>query len=154
MNLQRDLAKMSLLSFLLVLFCASSMTYVEATPEEVKPLIFKNVEFGSITINGTVYEKDVVIDEGEIRQRKKGPSKEFRGTYGHTPLTQFEKIPWDCDTLVIGIGMSSRLPVTDGFKKEAKKRDVTLIMLATPEAVKYLEENYGERMNAILHITC
>ena len=42
-------------------------------------------EFGRITIDGVVYEHDVVIEKGEIRKRKKGPSKALRGRYGaHT----------------------------------------------------------------------
>lgn len=114
----------------------------------------KNVVFGKITINGTVYEKDVVIEKGNVRQRKKGPSKNLRYKYGHTPLTPLEIIPWDCDTLVIGIGMSSRLPVTDEFKKAAKEKGITLILLETPKAAVYLMENYGQRTNAIIHITC
>jgi hypothetical protein len=101
MILQRTRAKIPPLTMLLVLLCAASITLAGTPPEELEPLKFTNVEFGSITINGETYDKDVVIDKGEIRQRKKGPSKEARGDYGHTPLTHFEKIPWDCDTLVI-----------------------------------------------------
>ena len=39
---------------------------------------FDKFSFGSIQIDGKTYEKDVVIDRGEIRRRKKGPSKKFR----------------------------------------------------------------------------
>jgi hypothetical protein len=113
-----------------------------------------HIEFGSITIDDVVYEKDIVIENGIVRTRKKGPSKPFREEYGHTPLTTFEAIPWDCDTLVIGIGMSSRLPVVDEFKKMAKEKGVKLILLETPNAIKYFTDNYSERTNAIFHITC
>lgn len=119
-----------------------------------KPPKIENLKFGSITVNDVVWEKDVVIEKGVVRQRKKGPSKPFRAKYGHTPLTPEEKIPWKCDTLVIGIGMSSRLPVTDEFKAEAKKRGVVLILKQTPKAVEYFTKNYGPKTNAIFHITC
>jgi len=122
--------------------------------EDSDPPKITKLKFGTITVDGTVYEKDVVIDGGEARQRKKGPSKPMRGKYGHTPLTELEEIPWDCKTLVIGIGMSSRLPVTADFKKEAKKRGVKLILMETPDAVKYFMKNYGPEVNAIFHITC
>ena len=62
-------------------------------------------------------------------------------------------LPW-CKTLVIGIGMSSRLPVTKAFKTEAKERGIELILLETPKAVKYFMKNYGPKVNAIFHITC
>lgn len=39
---------------------------------------FGSFSFGSIRIDGTDYEHDIVIDRGEIRKRKKKPSKNFR----------------------------------------------------------------------------
>src|SRR5215831_12554831 len=43
---------------------------------------FEHFAFGSIRIDGTTYEHDVVIDRGEVRRRKKKPSKQFRGEFG------------------------------------------------------------------------
>jgi hypothetical protein len=48
---------------------------------------FEKFSFGSIRIDGTIYKHDVVIDRGQIRKRKKEPSKKFRDTFGHTPLS-------------------------------------------------------------------
>src|SRR5437879_4901235 len=61
---------------------------------------FGRFKFGSIQIDGTTYEHDVVIDGGRIRKRKKKPSKSFRGSFGHTPLSNAEDIPWACRQLV------------------------------------------------------
>jgi hypothetical protein len=69
-------------------------------------------------------------------------------------LTHYEEVPWDCKVLVIGIGMSERLPVTNEFKALAKKKGVTLILLRTPEAVDYYNKNFSKDKNAIFHITC
>ena len=52
---------------------------------------FEKFSFGSIRIDGTTYEHDVVIDRGQIRKRKKKPSKRFRGEFGHAPLSTKEK---------------------------------------------------------------
>src|SRR6266545_2422205 len=49
--------------------------------------------FGSIRIDDVTYRQDVVIDRGRIRKRSKKPSKPFRDTFGHTPLSVEEKIP-------------------------------------------------------------
>jgi hypothetical protein len=38
---------------------------------------FEAFPFGSIRIDGTTYEHDVVIDRGQVRKRKKMPSKKF-----------------------------------------------------------------------------
>ena len=114
---------------------------------------FQSFSFGSIRIDGVTFEKDVVIDEGEIRQRKKKPSKKFRGGFGHTPLSVKEEIPWKCRTLVIGTGMNGALPVMDEVKKEARHRNVELIILPTAQAIEKLKSNPKET-NAILHVTC
>src|SRR6476646_4835838 len=68
--------------------------------------------FGSICIDGTTYEYDVVIDRGHIRKRKKKPSRSFRYRFGHTPLSIEEEIPWQCRRLVIGTGTGA-LPVME-----------------------------------------
>src|SRR2546422_10499902 len=70
---------------------------------------FDKFSFGSLQIDGSTYEHDVVIDRGEIRKRKKKPSKKFREQFGHTPLSIEEKIPWKCQRLVVGTGAHGRL---------------------------------------------
>jgi hypothetical protein len=115
-------------------------------------LRFDAFSFGSIRINGTTYEHDVVIDRGSIRKRKKKPSKKFRETFGHTPLSVEEEIPWKCRRLVIGTGTGA-LPVMDEVKREANRREVELTILPTAEAIAALAKN-AEETNAILHVTC
>jgi hypothetical protein len=109
--------------------------------------------FGSVKIDGKKYRKDLVLDQGEFRKRKKKPSREFRDQFGHTPVSLKEEIPWECQRLVIGTGMEGRLPVMEDVSAEAKRRGVELVICPTPEAVKLLQEG-PERTNAILHITC
>ena len=113
---------------------------------------FEAFSFGSIRIDGVTYEHDVLIDRGQVRKRKKKPSKKFREAFGHTPLSVEEEIPWKCRRLVIGTGTGA-LPVMDEVKKEAKRRHVQLLMLSTAKAIEELREN-PEETNAILHVTC
>jgi len=68
---------------------------------------FDDFSFGRIRIDGVTYEHDVVIERREVRKRNKKPSKELRDTYGHTPLSSKEKIPWKCRRLVVGTGMKA-----------------------------------------------
>jgi hypothetical protein len=111
----------------------------------------ESLSFGSINIDGTVYEKDIIIDRGKIFKRNKKASKEFRDEYGHTPLSAAENIPWDCRTLIIGNGHSGNLPVMEEVKKKADKLKIRLLIMNTPEAVKHLNDRYT---NFILHLTC
>ena len=109
--------------------------------------------FGSIRIDGVEYEHDVVIARGRVRKRKKRPSKPFRDAFGHTPLSVEEDIPWECRRLVVGTGASGALPVMDEVTAEAARREVTLVTVPTPEAIRMLEDD-PEDTNAILHVTC
>jgi hypothetical protein len=94
---------------------------------------FNKFSFGALRIDGSTYEQDVVIDCGEIRKRKKAPSRRFREEFGHTPLSIGEKIPWKCHRLVIGTGAYGRLPVMKEVKVEAKRREVELVIVPTSE---------------------
>lgn len=114
---------------------------------------FRHFEFGSIDIDGVTYEHDLVLDRGEIRRRKKRPSRKFREWFGHTPLSLEENIPWKCRRLVIGTGAYGKLPVMDEVKREAKDREVELLVLPTAQAIKVLQ-NRPKKTNAVLHVTC
>src|SRR5262245_59665562 len=113
---------------------------------------FEHFVFGSIRIDGVTYEHDVVIDHGEVRKRKKKPSKKFRGEFGHTPLSLEEKIPWKCRRLVVGTGTGA-LPVMQEVKREAKRRNIELLILPTVQAIEVLERDPADT-NAVLHVTC
>jgi hypothetical protein len=109
--------------------------------------------FGSIRIDGVVYDHDVVIARGRVRKRKKKASKPFRDAFGHTPLSVEEDIPWDCRCLVVGTGAEGALPVMDEVKAEAGRRGVALVTTPTREAIRELQAE-PKSTNAILHVTC
>lgn len=113
---------------------------------------FNSFSFGSIQIDGTTYEHDVVIDRGEIHKRQKKASRKFRDRFGHTPLSVEEQIPWDCDRLVIGTGTGA-LPVMDEVKREAERRKIELVIVPTARAIELLQAEPPDT-NAILHVTC
>jgi len=113
---------------------------------------FEAFSFGSIQIDGITYERDVVIDRGEVRKRKKGPSKQFRDAFGHTPVSIKEKIPWKCQRLVIGTGTGA-LPVMEQVKNEARRREIRLFIMPTAHAIELLRKHPTDT-NAVLHITC
>ncbi len=111
-------------------------------------------EFGTIVINGTSYNHDVVVAAGLVRERKKGPSKRFRSEYGHTPLSAGEDIPWTKPRLVIGTGFSGRLPVMQELRHRAERKGVELVTMPTADACALLRTLDAPDVNAILHVTC
>jgi len=116
-------------------------------------MCFDKFSFGSIRIDGVTHDYDVVVDRGEIRKRKKKPSKRFSGAFGHTPLSTAEELPWRCRCLLIGTGASGAMPVMGEVRKEAERRGVKLAVMPTAEAIEVLNRN-PEKTNAVLHVTC
>jgi hypothetical protein len=114
---------------------------------------FEDFSFGSLGLDGVTYTRDVVIDHGEVRKRKKKASKAFREQFGHTPLSVEEEIPWKCRRLVIGTGANGALPVMKEVRRAAERRKVELLLLPTGKAIEFLNRQ-PKHTNAILHITC
>jgi|SRR4029453_18724239 hypothetical protein len=112
------------------------------------------VKFGEIEIEGKRYTHDFVIDGGKVRKRKKGPSKDFREKFGHTPLWAGEKIPWGDKRLLVGTGAHGALPVMDEVLAEAKRRSIEVIAAPTAEVCQLLEEVKRGQAHAILQFTC
>ena len=112
------------------------------------------VAFGELELEGERYERDVVIDAGRVKARKKGPSKALRGRYGHTPLTAAERIPWGGRTLVIGTGADGALPIAPDLVAEARRRGIKVRALPTADACRLLERLDPAEVHAILHVTC
>jgi len=114
---------------------------------------FSGYSFGSVRVDGATYQHDLIIDRGKIRKRKKAASRQFRGAYGHTPLSAAEEIPWECHRLVIGTGAAGALPVLEEVREQARHRKVDLVILPTAQAISVLAKA-GKDTNAILHLTC
>jgi hypothetical protein len=111
------------------------------------------VKFGEIEVEGKRYTHDVVIEGGKVRKRKKGPSKQFREKFGHTPLSVGEEIPSGGKRRILGTGAHGALPVMDEVLTEAKRRGIEVIA-PTLKACELLEEVKKGQAYAILHCTC
>jgi hypothetical protein len=114
------------------------------------------VRFGEVDVDGRSYPYDVVLERGETSRRRKGPSKDRRHLYGHTPLTAAERIPWGPkgSRLVVGTGADGMLPIDPDVEAEAVRRGVELIALPTDEACALLADAPAREVRAILHVTC
>ncbi len=114
----------------------------------------KVIGFGEVEVDGERFTRDIVIDGGRIRRRDKGPSKELRGRFGHTPLSAAEDIPWGGRTLIVGTGVDGALPIADDVIAEARRRGVEIEAIPTPEACRRLAELKRSEVYAVLHVTC
>ena len=110
--------------------------------------------FGEIEVEGERYDDDLVIEQGEIRKRRKKPSKAYRARFGHTPLSAEEAIPWHGKTLFVGTGMYGKLPIMPEVQAEAEAKGIEVVARPTPELCGILRELKPKDINAILHVTC
>ena len=112
-------------------------------------------EFGWVKVNGDTYEKDIVIhSNGKVTKREKKKSKEFKETYGHTPLSELELeflAGEKFEALYIGTGHQAALPITPEAMQILKK--FSAVILPTPEVISKIEQE-KQIFVAIIHVTC
>lgn len=114
----------------------------------------KLISFGLVEIDGRRFDRDVVLEAGSVRRRKKKPSKPYRDRFGHTPLSADEEIPWSASRLIVGTGVSGQLPIMPELYQEAQRRGVEVIAVPTEEACRLLSELGPREAVAIIHVTC
>lgn len=119
----------------------------------VEPMDIHYPRFGKIVVGGETFDHDVIIDEGDVRRRDKGPSRPLRSDHGHTPLSIEEDIPWSGGKLIVGSGYSGRLPVLPEISEEAERRGIDLVVVPTSKACDLLSTS-DHGVNAVLHVTC
>jgi hypothetical protein len=110
--------------------------------------------FGSIEVEGREYGHDIVIDRGAVRKRSKKPSKPYRNTFGHTPLSGAEEIPWGGPRLIIGTGAHGALPIMPEVMEEAARRHIELVAVPTEQACGLISDLNPQDVRAVLHVTC
>ena len=110
--------------------------------------------FGSIEVEGVIYEHDVVIDAGQVRKWSKKPSRRYRPEFGHTPLSADEDLPWGGSRLIIGTGAYGSLPIRSDVIAQADKRGVHVESLPTEEACRLISALDPRQIHAVLHVTC
>ena len=107
-------------------------------------------EFGSITIDGASYRRDVVVLPEGVRPdwwRKEG-----HGLHPDDLAPFMEPRP---EVVVIGCGTSGMLRVPNETREWLARQGIDLVALPTGEACeRYNELAAGKRVLAGLHLTC
>jgi hypothetical protein len=107
-------------------------------------------QFGSITIGGETYARDLIICPDGIR-------KDWWRREGHSlhPEDLEAVIDLDPEVLIVGCGRDDRLRVPDETRRWISQRGIELIELPTGEACDRYNELAGQsRVIAALHLTC
>ncbi|MGA7181134.1 MAG: MTH938/NDUFAF3 family protein [Thiobacillaceae bacterium] len=116
-----------------------------------------STEFGSITIDGTTYDHDVLIRlSGEVEKRKKKLSKKYYGT-SHIISSEEAEFIYEkgCDALVLGSGQYGNVTLSPEAAKFFQQHDCKVTLLPTPDAIKTYNNTRGKaRTIGLFHVTC
>src|SRR5919197_2917826 len=120
----------------------------------MKPRIDRT-QFGSVTINETVFDQDVLIRlGGEVAKRKKKLSKAVSGTSNTISLAEAKHVyQQGAVRLIIGTGQSGMVALSDEAAAYFKRHDCQVELLPTPEAIPVWNEAAGSVIG-LFHVTC
>ncbi len=111
--------------------------------------------FGSITIDGSRYEYDVIVRlSGKVRRRKKALSKEVYGTSHKLSLAEvLELYRSKAERLIIGTGQEDQVRLSQEAADFLAEHKVQTTLLPTPKAIKEWNRAEGKVLG-LFHITC
>jgi hypothetical protein len=113
--------------------------------------------FGSITIDGAVFEHDVVIGAGgAVKERKQELSSAVYGSSHTISLQEAEHVleqGENADCLIVGNGQYGQLEVSPEAVAYAERRKCRVLMLPTPEAIDAWNDAEGTAIG-LFHVTC
>ncbi len=120
----------------------------------MKPTI-DQTSFGSITIEGTTYEHDVLIHlDGEIEKRKKKLSKVIYGT-SHVLSLDEAKFVYEKGTkrLIIGSGQDGNVELSHEAADYFERKHCQVDLWPTPKAIGAWNKAGGSVIG-LFHVTC
>lgn len=112
-------------------------------------------EFGNITIDGKLYEHDVVIHlSGKVEKRQKKLSKELYGTSHIISKAEAKAVFEDgCDQLIIGAGQQGMVHLSPEASAYFEKKGCQVILQPTPEAIRSFNQSRKKKIG-LMHVTC
>ncbi|GHO82174.1 Mth938-like domain-containing protein [Dictyobacter formicarum] len=111
--------------------------------------------FGSITIEGTIFEHDVIIRlNGQVEKRKKKLSKAIYGTSHILSLDEAKHVyEPEVKRLIIGTGQVGNVRLSEEAADYFKRKQCQVDLLPTPEAIHTWNKATGPIMS-LFHVTC
>lgn len=120
----------------------------------MKPTIDRT-EFGSITIGGEQYDRDLIIRlGGKIEKRKKKLSKAVYGTSHTISLDEARHVYQEgADLLIVGTGQYGMVALSDEASGYFEEEGCEVELLPTKEAILAWNEARGATIG-LFHVTC
>jgi len=120
----------------------------------MKPRIDKT-KFGSITIDGTKFRRDVLIRlGGKVKKRKKQLSKAVYGTSHVLSLEEAEHVYQEgAERLIVGAGQSGLVHLSEEAADYFRRKACRVELLPTRQAIEAWNQAEGAVIG-LFHITC
>lgn len=120
----------------------------------MKPRIDRTI-FGSITIEDTIFEHDVIIRlNGKVKKRKKKLSKAIYGTSHIVSLAEAKHIyEEEAKRFIIGAGQNGMVKLSDEAAEYFKRKNCQVELLPTPKAIRAWNKSKGVAIS-MFHVTC
>jgi hypothetical protein len=111
--------------------------------------------FGSVTIEGTTFDHDVIIrQDGTVKKRKKKLSKAVYGTSHVISLDEARHVYQDgAERLILGAGQYGQVELSDEAAAYFNERDCQVDVLPMEEALQAWNQAEGEVIG-LFHVTC
>ncbi len=120
-------------------------------------------KFGSITIDGKIYEHDVEI-RWALKESLRDPTGQVgevlswqRGQSHFIDVEDVKRaIEQNPDTIIIGAGEAGLAQVTEGAQKFIRDKNVELIIDSTEQSIKTfnIRKEKFEKVIGLFHLTC
>ncbi len=110
--------------------------------------------FGSITIDGESYHKDLWIIDGLIKKRDKSIAKSKFGTSHRISKKELKKVlTLKTKRVIIGSGNSGLVSLTNKAQKYLDDQGIEVEVCKTGELI-HRDIEIGKHDSAIIHLTC
>jgi len=111
--------------------------------------------FGSITVEGTVIEHDVLIRSGgQVKKRKKKLSRAVYGTSHILSLAEARQVyEKGARRLIVGTGQYDNVTLSKEAADYFDRKQCQVDLLPTPKAIEMWNESAGPVIG-LFHVTC
>jgi hypothetical protein len=120
----------------------------------MKPKI-EGTQFGSITIDGSLFEHDVILRlSGKVKKRKKKLSKRVYGTSHTISLDEAKQVYQEgAKRLIVGAGQYGSVTLSDEAEDYFKRKGCVVELDPTPTATRAWNNAKGSVIG-LFHVTC
>ena len=117
--------------------------------------VINDTSFGSITVDGVVYDHDIIITlGGKVKKRKKKLSKAVYGTSHTISREEAEYVFQEgSEGIIIGSGQYGVAELSKEAAGFLQQKNCEVKLLSTPDAIREWNGAEGKWI-ALFHITC